>query len=69
MVKLCLIQKKTKSNTLTLLLSQDIKNTVENAARDHGDDECDEDEYSVSNKLLFLENILVEIFMDSTKKP
>lgn len=30
------------------MLSQDIKNTEENAARDHGDDECDEDEYSVS---------------------
>lgn len=50
------------------MLSQDIKNIEESAAQDHGDDECDEDEYSVSNKLLFLENILVEIFMALTNK-
>lgn len=64
-------KKKPKSITLTLLtllLSQDVKNIEENAAQDHGDDECDEDEYCVSNKLLFLESILVEIFMDLTKK-
>lgn len=72
LVKLRLIKKnKTKSNTLTLLtllLSQDIKNIEENAAQDHGDDECDEDEYSVSYKLRFLEIIFVEICMDLTKK-
>lgn len=72
LVKLRLIkQNKTKSNTLTLLtllLSQDIKNIEENAAQDHGDDECDEDEYSVSYKSLFLESILVEIFRDLTNK-
>lgn len=62
--------KKTKPNILTvltlltLLLSQDIKNIEENAVQDPGDDECDEDEYSVSNKLLFLESILVEIYVD-----
>lgn len=64
-------QNKTKSNTLTLLtllLSQDIKNIEENTAQDHGDDECDEDEYSVSYRLLSLESILVEIFRDLTNK-